>query len=47
MAINRSAIQKELRAFKQGNPRVKSRKQAIAIAINKDKKKNRRIKRYG
>ena len=47
MAINRSAIQKELKAFKQGNPRVKSRKQAIPIAINKDKKKNRRIKRYG
>jgi hypothetical protein len=40
--VSRAAISKEIEAYKKGNKRIKSKKQAIAIAYSKDKKKNKK-----
>ena len=38
-------IKKETKAYKEGNPRIKSKKQAVAIAYSK--LKNKRRNNYG
>jgi len=35
-------IKKEMKAYKEGNPRIKSKKQAMAVAYSKVKNKRRR-----